>query len=101
MLLYIIVFAVLFKQIKTKDSKEKIQRFINVDEVIDKVLVGFLKREKRKALDLCGTSNKSKSININLDLTRIKHDSHATSAVAMVLVNENNNKKCSMASYDH
>ena len=44
-------------------------------------------------------SNKSKST--NLDLTCIKHSNDTTSAVAMVFVVENNNKKCSMASYDH
>ena len=64
-----------------------------MDEVIDKVLVGLLKRAKRMAVDLLWNikiSNKSKST--NLDLTCIKLSNHTTSAVAMVLVDENNSK---------
>ena len=72
---------------KTKIQKKTFQTFINVDEVIDKVLMGFLKRAKRMAVDLLWNikiSNKSKST--NLDQSCIKHSNHTTSAVAMVFV---------------
>ena len=70
---------------KTKIQKKTFQTFINVDEVIDKVLMGFLKRAKRMAVDLLWNikiSNKSKST--NLDQSCIKHSNHTTSAVPMV-----------------